>query len=87
MARAEAWELVSLVSPLVSQLLLSLVAAAPALGTGFACSGTPVLILWHPHAGVVVPLVSSIPGCIFPPLQRACTSMKGLALFPLQSCW
>lgn len=66
MMRAEAWDLMSLVSPLVSQLLLSLVAAGPDLGTGFASSHTPVLILCHPHAGGAVASISSpIAVCVF----------------------
>lgn len=52
---AEARELMSLVSPQVSQLLLSLVMAGPGLGTVFACSGTPVLILLHYHALCLLP--------------------------------
>jgi len=82
-ARAEAWELVSLVSPLLSQPLLTLVAAG---GTGFACSGTPVPILWHPRAGIAL-LPVSIPGCVFPPPQHAGTGTKGLTFLPVQSYW
>lgn len=85
MARAEAWELMSLVSPLISQLLLSLVTAWPGLGTGFACSGNPVLILWHPCAGGAVPSVSFlIPGCVFHLRSVLLPPLKGLSSSPVQ---
>lgn len=88
LARAEAWELMSLVSPLVSQLLLSLVVAWPNLGTGFTCSGTLVLILWHPCTGDAVPSASfPIPGYVFHLCRVLLPPLKGLPSLPVQSYW
>lgn len=88
LARAEAWELMSLVSPLVSQLFLSLVVAWPNLGTGFTCVGTPVLILWHPCTGGAVPSVSfPIPGYVFRLRRVLLPPLKGLPSLPVQSYW
>lgn len=88
MVRIVAWKLMSLVSPLISQPLLSLVVAWTSLRSGFACSGTPVLILWHPCAGGAIPSVSfPIPDCVFHHCSMILPALKGLPSLPVQSYW
>lgn len=81
--RTEVWEFMSVVSPLVPQVLLNLVTAWLVCGTGFACLGTRGLISWHPRVGAVIPCVFHHPR-LFCPHGMLLPPRKGL---PVQSHW
>lgn len=77
--RTKVWEFMSVVSPLSSQILLSLVTAWLVFWTGFACLGPRGLILWHICVGGVPCLFHHPRLCLLPP-WHALTTSKGLTL-------